>query len=462
MVHLVLRHLSRNGNCRLLIFALLTGMMGYFSLVASATSLPPVNCEISQSTYDSDMQFVNQHGPTLLRLMGSRYVDLRRTARGLSCSGMPLVEFDGLRYLRAGQEDDPGIYYVVPELARILGVSLETAIDLTLIGTVLLASGIGLLGFMRMARTTLGRRTGIIGFLLLTIVVLIAGDVYVMNAAPAIACVPWILYFGSRRKLTASAAVTFAMVGLFSKLADFFRAYAGTAVVLFALVALAGLYQLKPVGRVLLVAALVVGGASVQMFLRELYSQRSAFLGRRAAAYEATQVHPFWHSVYIGLGYIKNSEIPAYRDEVAIAKVRLLRPNAAYLSSEYEQVLKKETLELAKRRPLLILENLLVKLAVVLFYCICAANVGLYAATVARKPIWFELAFWGPVGFSALFGILVVPNPKYLLGMIAFAALYGLYSIACAAEDPQLLGKPAWIGRVVGVPSYHQSSGTRA
>ena len=55
-----------------------------------------------------------------------------------------------------------------------------------------------------------------------------------------------------------------------------------------------------------------------------------------------------------------------------------------------EQVLKQETVQLARRRPFLILENLLVKLVVVLFYCICATNVGLYAAKLARKPIWFE------------------------------------------------------------------------
>ena len=112
------------------------------------TSAQP-NCEVSQATYDSDMQFANERSPTLIRLMSSRYVDLRRAARGLSCSGVPLVAFDGLRYRRVGQADDPGIYYFVPRLARALRLRLETAVDLTLLGTVLLASSVGLLGFLR-------------------------------------------------------------------------------------------------------------------------------------------------------------------------------------------------------------------------------------------------------------------------------------------------------------------------
>ena len=433
---------SRSFLCRFLILLIL-GVP-----ICEGTALAQANCEISQATYDSDMLFENQHGPTLLRLMGSRYVDLRRAARGLSCSGVPLVAFDGLRYGRAGQADDPGLYYVVPELARTFHLRLETAVNLTLIGTVLLASGVGLLGFMRMAWTTLGRRTGLIGFFLLTIVELIGGDVYVMYAAPAAACVPWILYFASRKKLTFIALVTFVLVGLISQLADFFRAHAGTGLVLFALAALTGLYQMKPAGRLLLAAVFVMGGVSLQMFCRELYVQRSEFLGQRGTAHELEQAHVFWHAVYVGLGYINNSEIPAYRDEFGAAKVRLLRPNAAYSSPEYEQVLKQETVQLARRRPFLILENLLVKLVVVLFYCICATNVGLYAAKLARKPIWFELAFCGAIGFNALFGILVVPNPKYLLGLIAFATLYGVYSIEYAAERPQLRHRLAWIGRV--------------
>jgi len=310
---------------------------------------------------------------------------------------------------------------------------------------------------MQTARTAIGRRTAVIGFLLLTILELIGGDVYVMNAALAAACVPWILYFALGKKLRSGALITFVLVGLTSQLANFVRAHAGTALVIFALVALAGLYQMTPSARLLLAALLLAGSVGVHMFCRELYVQRNAFLGPREAGYDLEQAHVFWHAVYLGLGYIHNSEVPAYRDEVAFEKVRLLQPSAVYPSQEYERVLKKETLELARRRPFLILENLLVKLAVVLSYCACAANVGLYAAILSRKPIWFELAFLGAAGFGALFGLLVVPNPKYLLGLITFAALYGMYSIEHAAEQPRLSRRLDWIGRVAFVEGNWRS-----
>jgi len=205
---------------------------------------------------------------------------------------------------------------------------------------------------------------------------------------------------------------------------------------------------MKPGRRLLPAAVLIAGGLGVHVFCQQLYLQRSEFLGKHDAGHQSEHAHVFWHSIYIGMGYVKNSEIPAYRDEVAMAKVLLVQPTAAYGSSEYEKVLKKETLELARRRPFLILENILAKLAVVLFYCICASNVGLYAATISGKPMWFEVAFWGAIGFSSLFGILVVPKPHYVLGLIAFATLYGLYSIEHAAEQPQLRHKLGWMRRV--------------
>jgi hypothetical protein len=419
----------------ILVFTAVTGRSAAFA---------QADCEVGQSTFDTDMQFATQHAPTRLRLMPTRYVELRRAARGLSCSGVPLVAFDGLRYRPAAWTDDPGLFFFVPELARAMRVDLVTATDVLLIGVVLLASGFGLLGFLRTVETKLGRRVGIVAFLLLTIVEVVAGDVYVMNAAPAIACVPWILYFVSRKKITTGMLVMFVVTGVLGETATLFRAHAGTGLLLFTLVVTAGLYQVKPAARVLLITLLLLGAAGPELLTRELYARRNVFLEHQPGAMlEAGQGHPFWHSVYIGLSYVRNSDVPEYRDEVAIAKVRALRPDAAYLSTEYEQVLKREVFNLAKRRPFLILANLFVKLVVVSFFCICAANVGLYAA------------FWLAIAFNGLYGILVLPNPKYLVGLIAFAALYGVYSIEYVAGRSGLQSRLRWIEKLAFMGSRH-------
>jgi len=65
-----------------------------------------------------------------------------------------------------------------------------------------------------------------------------------------IACVPWILYFVSHKKITAGMLVMFAMTGMLGvKTATLFRAHAGTGLLLFTLVVTVGLYQVKPAAR---------------------------------------------------------------------------------------------------------------------------------------------------------------------------------------------------------------------
>jgi hypothetical protein len=172
---------------------------------------------------------------------------------------------------------------------------------------------------------------------------------------------------------------------------------------------------------------------------------------------ESARGHVFWHAIYLGLSYVKNSEVPEYRDEFAFAKVRALRPEAADYSPEYEQVLMREIFKLAKRQPFLILANLFVKLVVVSLFCVFAANVGLYGTKLAPKPIWLELAFWLAIAFNGLYGILVLPNPKYLVGLIAFAVLYGVYSIEYAAGHLNLKSRLRWIEKLVFIRSRQEA-----
>jgi hypothetical protein len=424
---------------------------------SAAAASAHADCEVAQSVFEADMQFLKQRPPTHLRLMPTRYVDLRRAARGLACSGVPLVAFDGLHYGPAAWYDDPGLYFFVPELARVFGVSLVTATDVLLIGVVFLASSFGLLGLLRTVHTKLGRRIGVVAFLLLTVVMLIAGDVYIMNAAPAIACVPWILSFVSSRKLTIGMLITLAMTGALGETANFVRSHAGTGLVLFALVVAVGIHHVRLASRIIVVVTLLLGVAGAALVFRHVYAQRDAFLQHQPGALmESARGHVFWHAIYLGLSYVKNSEVPEFRDEFAFAKVRALRPEVTDYSPEYEQVLKWETFKLAKRRPFLILANLFVKLVVVSLFCVFAANVGLYGAKLAPKPVWLELAFLVAIAFNGLYGILVLPNPKYLVGLIAFAGLYGVYSIEYAAGHLNLKSRLRWIEKLVFIRSRQE------
>jgi hypothetical protein len=390
--------------------------------------------------------------------MTARYVDLRRAARGLACSGVPLVAFDGLHYGPAAWNDDPGLYLFVPELAHIFGFNIGTTSDVLLMGVVLSASGFGLLGLAQVLHTRLGWRIALVALLLLTVVLLLAGDVYAMSAAPAVACVPWILSFVSRKRITLGMLITLGMTGVLGETANVIRSYGGMALVLFAAVVVVGGYQLRLAGRTILVGTLLLGTAGTALVFQHVYAQRDAFLRRMPGAVtQSARGHVFWHSVYTGLSYVRNSEVPEYKDEVAFAKVRALKPELEDYSPEYEQTLKREIFVLAKRRPFLILANLFVKLVVVSLYCLLAANVGLYAATLAPKPVWVELGFWLAIAFNGLYGILVLPNPKYLVGLIAFAVLYGVYSMDYAVGQSKVKTRLRWIEKLVLIRSHQRT-----
>src|SRR5258707_707394 len=89
-----------------------------------------------------------------------------------------------------------------------------------------------------------------------------------------------------------------------------------TGLGLFALVLAVGAYQVRPIGRIILVVTLLLGVAGAALVFRHIYAQRDAFLQRQpGAVMHLARGHVFWHSVYVGLSYVKNSEVPEYRDE---------------------------------------------------------------------------------------------------------------------------------------------------
>jgi hypothetical protein len=406
------------------------------------------NCSVSKATYDADMEYLKKGSPTRLALMAARYVELRRSDRGLTCTGVPLVAFTGLNYGPAGWTDDPGLSLFVTEVAHLSGLSLAASADILVAATVLVCTVVGLIGFLCTVKTRLGRWVGIAAFVLLCVIQLLAGDVYALGVAPAVACVTWIILFSDRRKLTAGMLAAMAMTGLLAQTATEVRSQAGTGLLLFALVVIAGVYKLRLAGRILLIAVLLLGMAAVALPFRHLYALRDEFLRQQPRAMVASApAHVVWHPIYLGLSYIKNSDVPAYNDVAANDRVQELRPGTVYCSPEYEAVLKGEVFAIFKRHPLLVFENVFLKLLVVGLICAAAANVGLYAATLTRKPFALEAAFWIAIGFSALPGILVIPKMHYTLGLMVYAALYGVYSVVYAGQDPKAQDRLRWLPR---------------
>jgi hypothetical protein len=65
-------------------------------------------------------------------------------------------------------------------------------------------------------------------------------------------------------------------------------------------------------------------------------------------------------------------------------------------------------------------------------------NIGLAAAWARPKPLGTELAFWLAITFAAVPGIVAIPVPQYVLGMITLALLYWYFSLSFWAEKTYL------------------------
>lgn len=426
-----------------------------FLLLAASccvTAAGETNCVVSQATFDADWRNLEQHpNPAHLPLMGIRYVDLLRAQRGLFCSGVPLVAFDGLRYRPAAAwSDDPGLYFLVPELARVTGLNIADSADVLVASSVVLAAVMGLWGFLKTAETVAGRCIGIIAFLLMVIQVLRIGQVYALGVVPAIACAPWIIFFALRERLTSGSVLTMVVSGFLAAIANAIRSHSGLALLVFAVVMVFGVYKVRLTVRVVTALSLLAGLASAALVLHHIYDQRDEFLRHQpGAVVESAGGHVFWHSVYIGFGFVGNSDVPAYRDDVAFNKAYQTRPDVTPYTSEYEQVMRDQVLNLARKRPVLVAGNVAIKLAIIFLYCLIFTNVGLYAAVIAPKEIAVESAFLLAIGMGVLPGILVVPVKPYILGGIVFCVIYAAFGVDYALQNTEKKGRFRWVRQIM-------------
>jgi hypothetical protein len=152
------------------------------------------------------------------------------------------------------------------------------------------------------------------------------------------------------------------------------------------------------------------------------------------ASLQTIKRHTLWHPIYLGFGFLKNDYGLEFNDQVALDKIKAVSPNTPHFSEDYEDQLKKETVSFIRSHPWFTIFTFLIKSAIVVFYFLVFANVGLFMAFKHRKPWPVDLAFFVALAANAAFGILVIPLPKYLLGFIAFSILYGMVSINEALE----------------------------
>jgi len=435
--HVLMALLHRRMTCVGVAFALFLPLSGLAQ--APPTSAVTVTgddldqCSPSEQTYQHDesvFQYLsNGRNNSLTRLLPispARMLSLRHAVRGLNCSGTPLVGFDGHRFF-AGFPDDPGLFLLVPAIAVHSRMPLAAVLDLTLLSIILVTTAIGYAGYWRLFAGARARLVGAAVFVFLAVVQMRGGEVYMFQSAPVIAAVPWLIGYAFRQDRS-RLAVTCVLFALVAGGCTLVRSTAGMPCMAFvALLVLCTFRVPRALALLLLIAAAYV---LPQLIYRQDVKHRDAFLASvPGSSRTPVDHHLFWHTVYIGLGYWPNREVARYADESADENVALIG-NVAYGSPEYEATLRHEVWRIFTHEPQIVLINLALKFGAMFIMILALTFPAIPSIRRRKKQLWFDGPFAAGISASTLIGLISVPNPKYLLGMISFVVMYALLSWA--------------------------------
>ncbi len=234
--------------------------------------------------------------------MPTRMIELRQAVRGLNCSGIPLVAFDGHRFGPAGYPDDPGLFLLVPVIAVRLRLALATALDLTLLLAILVATVIDYAGYWRLFAGTWARLVCAVVFVALAALQITGGDVYVFQSAPVIAASPWLIGYAVHQDRS-RLAVTCVLFALGAGCCALVRSSALVPCAAFLTLLVLGSYRAS---RVVILLPLLRGSESLPDSAHASGDQaKRRFPGSPTRCLQrAMNRHVFWHSAYIGLGVL--------------------------------------------------------------------------------------------------------------------------------------------------------------
>jgi len=364
-------------------------------------------------------------------IMPCRYDELVKTVAGYAKTGLQLIGFDGTQIFPSGISDDVGLYYFIPKLVRLFGISLDYAIEIFFYGMVVASCVFGIAGFFLLNRSWLFRTVAVAGLVAFSFVSCRGmTDVYLVASSLAVALVPWALYFMRGRKKNTTCGIFLFLSGVAIGYAHYIRAFSGGAVFIFLFLSLV-LNTMRPCkNRLLLCGVLLCGLIVPIVHFKLLLADRKNYFGDQFNTFEAR--HVFWHSVCGGFGFLNNDLGIAWDDKAIIEKIKKNNPRVEYPTREYEVAARKEVFNLARNRLHFFMTTIFAKLGIIFYYFLLFANIGLFVAFFFRKSWRIELLFLSALVFSSLFGIIALPGRYYLSGFIAFAVLYGLVSIEYA------------------------------
>jgi hypothetical protein len=374
-----------------------------------------------------------------MNLMHTRLIHLGFNLAGYLKTGVPLIEFDGTRLLPSFTADDIGIYVLIPKIAALFNISLESAIDMFFYGLLFGSCVIGIIGVFYLYQSWFERFVGCTGLLLLTRFSVAVGDVYLAFSACCMSLLPWAFYyFYKKEKFTFCSLVYIFLAGFSISLCHYIRAYSGFAVFL-TLCILVFFYDCSWQKKLVISFCFFLGIIPPVLYMKKMYHDAKTYVNHHMPeAVLGEDRHVFWHNVYIGFGFLDfmNPDDICYDDSCGMKKVASIDPTVTIEQTQkYESILKKEVFKLIRYHWKFVLMTIFAKLGILIFFMLKFANFGLLAAWFYRKTLILELAFLVGLLFNSLFPLLVMPMHEYTLGFICYATLYGIISINYALSQ---------------------------
>lgn len=364
--------------------------------------------------------------------------------------------------LPSGGGDDQGLYLYVPWLANVLGWHDPVNL-LRWIALVALALPIWL--FPWMVRTITGSTLAALASpfaLLIGLWLMPLSDIYWVATWVVLLLVPLLLIIDRRWPRHGLPALCGLLV--LASVATSIRSQAGLPVLIgAALVVLRRPWSRWARGGAVVLC--VVAYLSVGSFgIAAARDVRSSQLGGRwTMAGETGSSHPFWHSTYIGLGFLPNKWDIHYFDDIAYRDVLRVDPKAKFLGPAYSRILRERYFHLLGEDPGYAAKVYGAKLLVALRPAVPALLVlvliGPWLLLVdPRRRRWRRDALF--VGAAALVGLLApliaTPYSAYLLGWLPAALL-----AAILAGGALLSGWPLALAYVRSLGRSEGSLGAR-
>jgi hypothetical protein len=374
---------------------------------------------------------------TKVTMRGDRYIGVNEAISGWNEAGVPLVGLHDGKWEPVPCGDDTGLFYIVPLLSRATDWNTLKSLELFLLGVLAVASLAGLVALWMDADGVQQRMLACIPIFAGTFASYKAGDVYLIQGSAVLISTPWLIYCLRKDLRERYRLLICFATGIILGAAQWTRSQSGLAVlVLFTVLLL--FHHLRPIKKIRLLMALLLGMSLPLLYSQIPLHQRDKFLATRNPAYQRSlNHHLLWHTVYVGLSYLKNPYVSSWHDAVGTEYVERINPAVIYGGEQYDNLLKARVKEIALGDPRFIFYTVTAKLGVMLSVLLACLNVGLLAAVLRPKAMGTELAFWLAFATAALPGIIAIPDPQYAIGMVTLSFFYWYYSMRFYLANPR-------------------------